>query len=51
MKLLKYKQKRYWDKFVDLKILKRNYNENEKNRKKFFAWKWKDILLKASIIW
>lgn len=51
VKLQEFKVKKYWDKLVDSKKLIRDFNENEKKRKKFFAWNWKDIVLKSVIVW
>jgi hypothetical protein len=58
MKITEFKQKKYWDTFIDLKKVTKEFTQNEKNKKKYFAMKkaWKTssfqfIMLKGNIIW
>lgn len=58
MNIIEFRNKKYWDKFVDLKKLNQEFNQNEKNKKKLFALKNKSntnsfeyMNLKGSIIW
>lgn len=58
MKLQEFKQKKHWKGFVDLKKLAKDFNKNEKDRKKYFALVGRNKkecyearLLKGSIIW
>lgn len=58
MNIVEFRNKKYWEKFVDLKKVNQEFNQNEKNRKKYFALKgkWKENsfeckMLKNSIIW
>lgn len=58
MKLLEFKKAKYWDKFVDLKKLNQEFNQNEKNIKKFYAMNKSKTaslfelnFLKSEIVW
>ncbi len=39
MKLIEFKQKKYWANFVELKKIQKEYRENEKKKKKYFVLK------------
>lgn len=51
MKLQEYINKYHNWKFVDIKKVSKQFAENEKNKKKYFAWWKKDLLLKSMIRW
>lgn len=58
MTITEFKEKKYWNKLVDLKKVTREFNQNEKDRKKLFALKnkWKSdsfefMMIKWRIIW
>ena len=58
MKITEFKQKKYWDTFIDLTKLMKEFNQNEKNKKKYFALKKADktssfefMKIKKDIIW
>lgn len=39
MKLLEFKKVKYWDKFIDLQKVNREYMQNEKDIKKYYTLK------------
>lgn len=58
VKLQDFKHKKYWANFVDLKKLTKEFNKNEKDKKKYFTLKNKWLtnsfefrILKEDIIW
>lgn len=58
MKITDFRDRKYWNKFVDLKRLIKEFNQNEKDMQKYFALKnnWKTNsfdfkILKSKIIW
>lgn len=58
MNIIEFKKKKYWDNFVELKKLEKEFTQNEKDKKKYFVLKnkWQTTCfefmnLKNSIIW
>lgn len=58
MNIIEFKKKKYWDSFVELKKLEKEFTQNEKDKKKYFVLKnkWQTTCfefmnLKNSIIW
>lgn len=58
MKIAEFTQKKYWDCFVDWKKAVRDFKQNEKDKKKYFAlkrakktWSFEFSMLQKNIIW
>jgi len=58
MKITEFIQKKYWNRFIDQKEAIKAFNENEKNKKKYFAlknakktWSFDFKMLEKNIIW